>query len=242
MDRLTRHQLKQDEFRNVFEQFEEFFKQHYREILNATILVVVVVGLAGGLKYYTNRQEAQANADLGAALQTFRAYAGQPAPGAMDPGGPSFATAQEKYKKALGQFQAVVDNYKMIPRPKAVAIARYQMGVCQALLEDHAAAIPTLQEASQGRDPEVASLAKFALASELAKTGKLPEAAKLFQELADHPTLSVPKASALLAQADAYRASQPTLARQIYERVEKEFAANSAVSQAVKQQIASLAP
>ena len=89
---------------------------------------------------------------------------------------------------------------------------------------------------------EVASLAKFALASELAKTGKLPEAAKLFQELADHPTLSVPKASTLLAQADAYRASQPTLARQIYERVEKEFAANSAVSQAVKQQIASLAP
>ena len=91
-------------------------------------------------------------------------------------------------------------------------------------------------------DAEVASLAKFALASELAKTGKLPDAAKLYQELADHPTLSVPKASALLAQADAYRASQPTLARQIYERVEKEFAANSAVSQAVKQQVASLAP
>jgi tetratricopeptide (TPR) repeat protein len=242
LDRLTRHQLKQDEFRNGLEQFEAFFKQHSREILNATILVVVVAGLAGGLRYYTDRQDSQANADLAAALQTFRAYVGQPTPSTMDPGGGSFPTAQDKYKKALEQFQAVVNKCKMIPRPKAVTIARYQMGVCQALLEDHAAAISTLQEASRGRDPEVASLAKFALANELAKTGKLPEAAKLFQELADHPTVSMPKASALLAEADAYRASQPALARQIYERVEKEFAANSAVSQAVKQQMASLAP
>ena len=241
MDRLTRHQLKQDEFRNVFEQFEEFFKKHYREILNATILIVVVVGLAVGLRHYTDRQDAQANADLGAAFQTFRAYVGQPTPGATDPGAASFPTAQDKYKKALGQFQAIVNSYKMIPRPKAVAIARYQLGVCQALLGDPAA-ISTLREASQDRDAQIAALAKFALAGELAKTGKLPEAAKLYQELADHPTLSVPKASALLAQADACRVSQPALARQIYERLAKEFAANSAVSQAVKQQIASLTP
>jgi predicted negative regulator of RcsB-dependent stress response len=242
VDRLTRHQLKQDEFRDTLEQFEEYFKRHYKGILNATIIVVVVVGLAAGLKYYTDRQEAQASADLGMALQTFRAYVGQPTPGATDLGGSSFPTAQDKYRKALVQFQAIVNKYKMIPRPKAVEIARYQAGVCQALLEDHAAAIQTLQEASQGRDQEIASLAKFALAGELLKTGKVQEAAKLYQELVDHPTLSVPRASALLALADAYRASQPAQARQIYERVEKEFASNAAVSQAVKQQIASLAP
>lgn len=241
MDRLTRHQLKQDEFRDTLEQFEEFFKRHYQEILSATIIVVVVVGLAVGLKFYTDRQEAQANADLGAALQTFRAYVGQPLPGAMELGGPSFSTAQDKYQKALEQFQAIVNKYKMIPRPKAVEIARYQAGVCQAFLEDHAAAIQTLQQASQARDQEIASLAKFALAGELAKAGKVQNAAKVYQELVDHPTLSVPRASALLALADAYRASQPAQARQIYERIEKEFASNAAVSQAVKQQIANLA-
>ena len=85
-------------------------------------------------------------------------------------------------------------------------------------------------------------MAKFALAGELAKSGKTPEAAKLYQELADHPTMTVPKASALLAMADAYRESQPAQARQIYERVEKEFASNATVTQAVKQQIASLTP
>src|ERR1019366_7621892 len=111
-----------------------------------------------------------------------------------EPGVGSFPTAQAKYKMALGQFQAIVDKYKMIPRPQAVAVARYQAGVCQALLEDHAAAVQTLQEASNARDHEFAWVAKFVLAGELAKTGRVVEAAKLYQELANHPTMSVPKA------------------------------------------------
>jgi len=242
VDRQHRHQLKQDEFKDSLVQLEDYFKKHYKEFLNIAILVVVVVGLAGGLKYYTDRQEAGANANLGEALTTFRAYVGQPTPGQSEPGGATYATAQEKYKKALQQFDAILDKYKMPPRPKAVAIARYQAGVCQGLLDDSAGAIRTLTEASMDRDAEIASMAKFALAGELAKTGKMPEAAKLYQELADHPTMTVPKASALLALADTYRESQPAKARQIYEQVEKEFASNTTVAQAVKQQIASLTP
>jgi tetratricopeptide (TPR) repeat protein len=229
VERQHRHQLKHDEFKDTLVQIEEYIKQHAKEILNIAILVVVVVGLAGGLKYYTDRQESAANADLGEALSTFRAYVGQPTPGQTEPGGATYPTAQEKYKKALLQFDAILENYKMLPRPKAVAIARYQAGVCQSLLDEHSGAILTLTEASQDHD-------------ELAKSGKTPEAAKLFQELADHPTLAVPRASALLALADAYRESQPARARKIYEQVEKEFVSNAPVTQAVKQQISSLTP
>ena len=242
MDRQTRHQLKQDEFKDTLVQIEEYFKEHYKELLNYAIVAVAVLGLGGGLWYYINSQEAAANADLGEALSTFRAYVGQPTPGQAEPGGPTYTTAQEKYKKALQQFDAILDKYKMLPRSKAVALARYQAGVCQALLDDNSGAVATLTLASQDHDPDVAAMAKFALAGELAKMGKVPEAAKLYQELADHPTLSVPKASSLLALADTYRESQPAQARQICQRVEKEFASNSAVEQAVKQQIASLTP
>jgi tetratricopeptide (TPR) repeat protein len=242
VQRQHRHELKQDEFKDSLVQLEEYVKQHYKEILNVSIIVIAVVGLAAGLKYYTDRQEAAANADLGEALATFRAYVGQPTPGASEPGGATYATAQEKYKKALQQFDAILDKYKMLPRPKAVEIARYQAGVCQSLLDDHAGAVRTLTEASQNHDAEIAAMAKFALAGELAKSGKTPEAAKLYQELADHPTLTVPRASALLALADAYRETQPAKAREIYERVEKEFASNAPVAEAVKQDIASLMP
>jgi len=242
VDRQTRQQLKHDEFKDTLVQFEEHFKQHYKEVINISIIVVVIVGLAGGLKYYTDRQEAGANADLGEALATFRASVGQPTPGQSDPSGATYATAQEKYKKALQQFDAILDKYKMVPRPKAVAIARYQAGVCQALLGDHAGAILSLTEASMDRDAEIAAMAKFALAGEFVNSGKVPDAAKLYQDLADHPTITVPKASALLAMADAYRESQPAQARKIYEGVEKEFASNTSVTQAVKQDIASLNP
>jgi hypothetical protein len=242
VDRKTRQQLKHDEFKDSLVNAEEFIKAHAREIINYTVIVVVVVGLAVGLKHYTDGQEARANADLGEALATFRAYVGQPTPGQPDMSGATFTTAQEKYKKALGQFDAIVNKYTMIPRPKAVAIARYQAGVCQSLLDDHAGAVQTLTEASSAHDPEIASLAKMALAGEMVRTGKTAEAVKLYQELADHPTLNVPQASALLAMADAYRATQPAKAREIYQRVAKDFAADPTVAQAVQQQLASLTP
>ena len=242
MQRQHRHELKQDEFKDSLVQIEEYFKQHYKEILNYTIIAVAVLGLAGGLWYYNARQEAAASADLGEALTTFRAYVGPPTPEAGGPGGTTFSTAQEKYKKALQQFDAILSKYKLLPRSKAVEIARYQAGVCQSLLGDHAGAVRDLTEASQDRDAGIAAMAKFALAGELVESGKTPEAAKLYQELADHPTLTVPRASALLAWADAYRESQPAKAREIYERVEKEFASNAPVAQAVKQQMAGLTP
>jgi tetratricopeptide (TPR) repeat protein len=242
VDRQTRHQLKHDEFKDTLVSVEEFIKAHAKEIINYTIIVVVVVGLAVGLRFYTERQEASANADLGEALTTFRAYVGQPTPGQSDPNAATYATAQEKYKKALGQFDTIINKYTMIPRPKAVAIARYQAGVCQSLLDDHAGAVQTLTEASQVHDAEIASLAKFALAGEMVKSEKTAEAVKLYQELADHPTLNVPQASALLAMADAYRSSQPAKAREIYQRLAKDFASDPSVAQAVQQQIATLTP
>jgi len=242
VDRLTRHQLKQDEFRDSLVSIEEYFKKHYKEIVSISTIVIVVVGLAVGLKVYTDRQDAAANADLGEALTTFRAYVGQPTPGEPGPAGTTFPTAQDKYKKALEQFNAIVDKYKMPPRPKAAEIALYQAGVCQALLGDESGAVNTLTAASQGRDQDIDAMAKFALAGELARAGKTDQAVKLYQDLADHPTITVPRASALLGMAGAFRATKPDRARQIYEQVQKEFASDSTISEAVKQEIASLNP
>jgi tetratricopeptide (TPR) repeat protein len=242
VDSRTRHELKQDEFRDGLERAEVYIKEHVQQIITVSIIAILVVGLVGGLKYYTDRQEANANADLGEALTTFRAYVGAPTPGQSDPNAPTYATAQDKYKKALQQFDAIVDKYHTPPRPKAVEVALYQAGICQSLLGDNAGAIRTLTQASDASDKQIASLSKFALAGELVKSGKTADAVKLYQELADHPTLSVPKAGSLLAMADAYRASQPAQARQLYQRVQSEFSSDPTVAQAVKQQMSTLNP
>ena len=239
MDRLTRHELKQDEFRESLDQLEEYLKAHFKEILTVVILVVVVVGSAAGLKYYLVQQEANANMDLAAALRTFQAYVGTVQPGSM-PDTETYTTSAAKYKAALEKFNAIVLKYRMYPRPKAVGIALYHVGICQSLLGNSTGAINTLQEASHGRDREIATLAQFALAGEFLKTGKKQEAIKIYENLADHPSLTVPRASALLAMADGLKDSQPARTRQLYDQVQKEFGSDPAIATVLRQQMAEL--
>jgi len=234
---LTRRELKKDELRTSFEQFEQFLKERYKEIVSVIGILVVVAGSAAGLKYYVDRQEDLANAQLGKALKTFRAYVGAAAPEALGPGAGSIPTARDKYKKALDEFAEITRKF---PRTKAASIARYHAGVCQAQSGDHAGAVKTLQEAARASDPNLAALAQFALAGELSITGKVEDAARIYQQIADHPTSTVPRATALVAMADAYRASRPAQARQIYERLEKEYGADATLTAFLKQQAASL--
>ncbi|MBZ5516022.1 MAG: tetratricopeptide repeat protein [Acidobacteriia bacterium] len=240
MPHISRRELKQDQLRTTYEEFEEFFKQKYREILTVVGIVVVVGGLAGGLRVYQDRREAEADLQLGIALRTFRAYVGSASQVSAIPGLQSFPTAQAKYQKALEQFQEVIQKQSRFPQPKSVEIARYHVGLCQARLGDTAAALKTLEEASRSSDPELAALAQYALAGELVKTGKIEDAAKIYNQLASHPTSTVPEAAARLALADAYRATQPAKAREIYQQLEKKFGSDVTVAQALKDQIATL--
>ena len=240
MAHITRRQLKEDQLKTTLEQFEEFAKTRYKEILTVTGIAVAVIALAVGLKLHVDHRGAAANLALADALETYGAYVGPSAPGTLPPGMVSFTSADEKYKKALAQFLEVVEKYSGIPQPKAVGISRYHVGLCQAELGNHDAAIKTLQEAGTDSDPNIASLARFALAGELVKSAKVQEGVKIYQELADHPTPTVPEAMARIAMADAYRASQPAKARQLYEELEKRFGSDASLAQSLKDQIASL--
>lgn len=243
MSSLSRRQLKEDALRTAFEDYEAFARDHAREIILVAGLTIVLAGAIVGVRLYLDGLEARANAQLGQALDTYRAYVGTPAPGLLGPGEQSFPTAEEKYTKARAEFESLtrVKGFeKLLPEPKVVRIARYHVGLCEAQLGQDAAAIATLQQVARDRDAAIASLARLALAGEDGKTGKLSEAAKIYQDLADHPTSTVPRSTALLALASAYRASAPAQARQIYEKLEKEYASDASLSEVLKQQISSL--
>ncbi len=243
MSRLSRRELKEDALRTAFEDYEAFAKDHAREIILMVSLGVVLVAAVLGVRWYLEGVEAKANTQLGMALDTFTAYVGTPSPGMLGPGQLSFPSAKEKYRKALEEFQAVTQVKgleKLLPEMKVVRLARYHVGLCQAELGQDAKAIATLQQVAHDRDAQIASLARLALAGEYAKTGKNAEAIKIYQDLSDHPTKTVPKSTALLDLAGVYRANQPAQARQIYERLAKEFDADPSLSEVLKQQIASL--
>jgi len=238
MDRMTRHELKQDEFKESLDQLEQYVAAHLKEIVTVAILAVVVVGSAVGIRYYLGEQETNANLDLASALKTFQAYVGTFAPGSVPPGTESYPTAADRYRAALQKFNVIVAKYRVFPRPKAVAIALYHAGLCESLLGNSAAAVHTLEEASRDGDREMASLAQLALAEEYLKTGKTQEADKIYQNLADHPTLTVPRATALLALADSMKKTQPARAQQLYDQIRKEFGSEPTVAQILKEEMA----
>ncbi|HLY59867.1 MAG TPA: hypothetical protein VKV95_03790 [Terriglobia bacterium] len=243
MARLTRHELKDDKFKTAFEEYEQFARQHYREIATTVGIALLIVGLVFGLRYLMDREEAAANAQLGEALETFHAYVGAAAVGAMGAQSQSFPTAHDKYTKALAEFSAMTEVKgwaTVLPTQRAVRIARYHMGLCQAELGDETGAIKTLTQAADDRDAQIASLARFALAGQLVKEGKTADAVKQYKSLEEHPTTTVPKATAELAQADALRATQPADARKIYEQMQKEYASDSTLADSIRQQIATL--
>lgn len=234
---LTRKELKQDEFHDIYEEFFEYLKQHYQEIAAAIAVVLVVVAAVSGWRLYNQKQESAANAMLGAAFKTFHAYVGTASADALGPDATTYTTAQLKYKKALDQFNQVIKQY---PRQKAADIARYHAGICLAELGKHDNATQTLRVAAETSDRDLKSLAELALAQELAAQGKADESAKIAQQLVDRPTTTVPKSTALLALAEAYRSTQPAKARQIYEQMQKEYGSISYLSTTLKQDLEDL--
>ncbi|HUI43685.1 MAG TPA: tetratricopeptide repeat protein [Terriglobia bacterium] len=242
---MSRHELKSDEFVSTVQAAEDFFKQNARQIIVGVAAALVVIGGVVGWRTYSERQDASANFALAQALKTYQAeVTPAPAPNlfssdAATPPVPAgqFTSADAKYKAALSRFTDVVAQY---PHQKAADFARYHIGLCQAALGNSAAAIATLQAASQSSDKEAGALAGMALAGELAKAGKTNEAAQEYQKLADHATSTVPRATALLALADLYRGTKPAQARVIYQQLQKEFSSDSYLLATVKQQLDSL--
>jgi TolA-binding protein len=240
--RLTRRDLKEDEFEDTIENLKEFARQYAQQMAFGVGAFVVVAGGIVGWRSYNERQAAAANAALSEALKTFGApvsvapvnlFSSNPAQAANG----QFTSDQEKYKTAQSQFAAVVARY---PRQKAADFARYHLGLCQSALGDDATSQKTLEAVGRSSDRDAAALANLALAGELAKAGKTAEAAKVYQDLAQHPTATVPRTMALLAEADLYRSAQPAQARAIYEQVAKEVGSDSYLASTVQQQIASL--
>jgi len=80
-----------------------------------------------------------------------------------------------------------------------------------------------LQEVASSRYPEIASLAKFALAAVYQDAGNNTQAIDLYKQLIAHPTVSVGKSMSQFALASLYQATaKPDEARHIYEQMQKD--------------------
>ncbi|MFQ5817703.1 MAG: tol-pal system YbgF family protein [Terriglobia bacterium] len=239
MARVSRRELKKDEFISAFEETLAFLGEQ-REMIIALVLVVLVgAGSLGGFWWYARRQEQQASLALGQALEIYAA------PIRLNPGesplslpGPSFANEKEKYEAAQKAFGELRREFA---RTRVGVLGKHYEGLALWELGKRDEAVRLLEEVSRGTRPERAAVAGLHLAGFYQKLGRREEARQLYQKLSERPTSSVPRAVALLALADLTAATQPAEARKLYEEVKRELG-DSSLADEVDRRLALLPP
>jgi TolA-binding protein len=213
----TRRQLKEDKFAETAQGAALWATGHRRTVILVLGLIVVAVLAATGIMTWRSRQMEEANVDLAAAMRTF----GAPLRPAGTPPGdtPSFTSIAERGKASEKEFKAIADKYPWVPPGK---IARYLHGIALIQAGDTAAAEQELKTAANFRDKDIADLAKMALASIYRGSNRQADAAKIYKEIAEHPSATVSKNTAQLELAEMYEKTDPQQATTIYQQLQKE--------------------
>ena len=216
---ILRKDLKKDEIRDKFVSGVESVASH-QQALWLVIAAALVAALAVfGWNSYAQRETAKASAALDDGMKVFQARVRAPGE-AADPVEITYVDEKNKYSDADKKFLAVANQYG---RTKPGQMARYYAALSEIQLKQYAEAEKNLNQVISGGDANLAGLAKFQLAGVYRQENKGPQAAELYKQLTDKPSVFVPKATAMLALADYYRKSDPAQATKLYNQVKQEF-------------------
>jgi TolA-binding protein len=232
LKRDLKKQIKRDELVTGFEQARHAAAAHMDE-LKIVGLVVVVLAVGGfALQHFRSQRDRDAQEALGGALQTFRApVASEVTPGEEAPPA-QFATAAEKYQKALTDFENVVRRYGT--HPTAVR-ARYYAALCKIELGQNVDAEKELQDLAGRHDNDrlEPALARLALADLQRRVGQVDRAIDAYKQIADDAAFPLPREQALMTLArlyeDSHRADD---ARAAYQQVIERFPESPAAAAA----------
>lgn len=229
MARLSRHELKKDEFADQLASVTDFFSRNRRVVVYGGGSALLAVAVAVGVFYYVRSQQAAASEAFGKALLTFHALVLEkpPAGYALQ----TFKTADEKYKAAIEQFTQVSQQFG---RYSVGRWSQYYIALSQRELGQNAEAEQGLLAITKESDPELAAVAKMALAGLYRNTSRPKEAEKLYRELESNPTVMVPKPTVQMALAELYQGSNPSQATAIYQQIEKDYPGTAAADQAAQ--------
>jgi len=221
---LTRRELvKQDEFLVTVTGTWEYLQEHAREILFGAGTVLVVIVAVAGITWYMRNRQALSNEDISNAIQLYNS------PLITDklraPLGINqriFATAQEKYTKAEQEFSRLGRKYSgQVIGDTAV----YYDAMCKYNLGNTAGAIQQLETLTRKSEhSEIDALAKLALAKIYSVQKNTTQVTALLQQLMDHPTVTVPKVTAMMALAEYYQEiNSKEAAVQLYKKIQTEY-------------------
>jgi predicted negative regulator of RcsB-dependent stress response len=204
VDAQTRSALKkEDPFIHSTQAGLDWIAENRGKALRIAIGVLVVIALVvAGVVVYQQRSAAAANA-FGSAVSVYSTPIADPAQPAA-PGMKTFATVADRAKVANPLFEDVAKRYGSTT---AGQNALFFAALTAAEMGNNAAAEAGFRKAGDLHDANIASLAHLALANLLTQHGQTGEAIRLYQNLINHPTATVPAATAQLQLAQLYEAN-----------------------------------
>ena len=212
MDTQTRHAMKHDALVDNAQSAVAWLEEHKSEAIRfaAVLIAVVAIGI-GSVLFYQHRQE-QASVAFGAAMDIYSAPVAQPGVPAQ-PGVRTYPSSAARALAANAQFLKVANSYGSTDSGKN---ALYFSGLCYMEMGQASQAEKTLKQVVRDGNKNLAALGNLALVNLYQQNGHAPDAIKLLNQLASHPTTAVPASEAKLELASMYEKTNPQQAQQIY--------------------------
>jgi TolA-binding protein len=215
----TRHQLKSNAFADATYETVAWAAERRRALIVAGVGAAVALAIGLGAWYWMRDRNVKANAELGAALLVYQApVTGTNAPPPPE-GGKSFPTVADRARAAQSLFAAIADKYGSTNAGK---FARYFEALTYEDLNNYNTAEKLLKDVGDHGGKDVAGLAKYALGQAYAAQGRMAEATKVYNDLIAHPSDTVSKSTAQLAEAQMLEPTDPQQARRLYEQIRKD--------------------
>ena len=209
MSRITRKELKSDQFALEVEHGITFFEQHKNEAAKYGAILVGVVVLIAGYTWYSRSQHATRQEALTQAIKTQEAPIGQSATGGM-----AFLTQEAKDAETTRVFTEVATKYSGSDEGE---VAQYYLGAIKADQGKLAEAEKLFQEVAQKADKNYASLAKLSLAQIFFADGRADQGEKTLRDLIENPTVFVSSDQARITLARFLAPKKPAEARKLLE-------------------------
>ncbi|MGC1781647.1 MAG: tetratricopeptide repeat protein [Acidobacteriaceae bacterium] len=212
-----------------------WLEEHKQEsILFVVILLAVVVIGVGSILFYQHRQN-EASVAFGAAMDIYSAPVTQPGV-PQQPGVRTYPSSAARAKAANAQFDKVADSFGSTSAGKN---ALYFSGLTYMEMGKTAQAESTLKKVVRDGDKNLAALGNLALVSLYRQNGRTADAIKILNDLAAHPTATVPASEAKLQLASIYEKSNPEQAKLIYAQL-KDKDSKTAAGEIASQKLAQL--
>ncbi len=234
MARISRHELKTDEFVSGMDAAYEYYLQHQKKIWIVAGVVLAMVLAGWGVWHWRTVRRQHAQAILAGGLQIYHAPLSTAASAA--PGQTLYPNARARALAALPEFEAA-EHYS----GRSGRVAAYYAALAQLDAGQTAAGLAGLRKLQQSSHPNLAALARAALANYYVGQGQNAQAAAELRQIIANSAPAYPKAVALLQLARLESRTQPTQAIALYRQLMQTYPQGQ-IAQVAAQQIKKLQP